>query len=112
MAKTSNDSFKALKGTTFSDLFQIPETHLNPVTEEEFLEDAATVAYSILFNIIKDIDTPVHTKVAACKLLIERAKGMPTTKAEVVVKSAVEEMSDAELDASIRSHLKTISNDK
>lgn len=81
--KTSKDSHKALKNTTFYQLFDVPETPLKPVTEEEFLEDVVAICYRTLLEIVKDPDEKAYVKISAIDTLLDRAKGKPTVKTEV-----------------------------
>lgn len=76
------DTYKALKGTTFKDLFLDIETPLSPATEEEFLEDVVAVCYKTLFDIVKDPDEKAYVKISAIETLLDRAKGKPTQKTE------------------------------
>lgn len=79
----SKDTFKKLKNTTFSDLWDTPDVPLKPIDEEEFLEDVVAKCYKTLENILMDPDEKAYTKIKAIEMLLDRSKGKPTVKAEI-----------------------------
>jgi hypothetical protein len=85
MSKKAKDSAKALKGTTFYDLFNVPteDVSLKPIDEEEFLEDVVAICYRTLLDIVRNPDEKAYVKISAIDTLLDRAKGKPVAKTEV-----------------------------
>lgn len=75
---------QALKGTTFTDLFDLPAQvdppRLNPINREEFNENIAAVALGVLYDILMDPNEKGYVKIEAAKELMNRAEGKPMSK--------------------------------
>lgn len=109
--KNSTDTHKALKATTFYQLFDMPETILKPVTQEELLEDIPAIALRIVLDVMRDPDTPGYVKLQAAKELLDRSMGKPVTKNIEVIEDPFEGMNREELLSKIRDLLPHTKNE-
>lgn len=75
---------KALKGSTYENLFDLPleeePPRINPLNDEEFNENIVAIAKGVLYNILMDPKEKAYTKIEAAKELLNRSLGKPVTK--------------------------------
>ena len=77
-------TFKALKGTTWADLFDLPQDidpkRINPLNDDEFNENIVAIAKGVLYDIMMDPSEKAYTKIEAARELLNRSLGKPVSK--------------------------------
>jgi hypothetical protein len=81
---TKKQTMRGLKGTTFTDLFDLPQQEdpprLNPLNDEEFNENIVAIAKGVLYDILMDPKEKAYTKIEAARELLNRSLGKPVAR--------------------------------
>jgi hypothetical protein len=101
---SNRKTLRALKGTTFTDLFDLPAQAkpVRPVIvdRDEFNENLPAIALGIIYDIMMSPDSAAYVKIEAARELMNRAEGKPVQR-QVTIGSETKSLTEAEINAKI-----------